>query len=78
MLVPWQARVHPEQPCSMLDRATFEKVWRHSVELLQRGFVSGSILTVDKEDAARLGPPWPRRYIYNQAQSTGQPLKLVF
>ena len=34
--------------------------------LLQRGFKTGSILTVDPEDAARLGPPWTRRYIYNQ------------
>lgn len=62
--------MHPEQPCRTLERATFDKVWRHSVELLQRGFVTGSILTVDKEDAFRLGPPWTRRYIYNQVRHT--------
>ena len=61
-----QARVHPEQPCNTLSRATFDDVWRHSVVLLQRGFTSGSILTVDPEDAKALGPPWTRRYIYNQ------------
>lgn len=37
------------------------QVWRHSSELLQRGFASGSILTVDPEEAARLGKPWTRR-----------------
>jgi len=42
-------------------------MWRHSVELLQRGFLTGSILTVDEKDAERLGPPWTRRYIYNQS-----------
>lgn len=35
--------------------------------LLQRGFSTGSILTVDADDAARLGAAWHRRYIYNQA-----------
>jgi hypothetical protein len=29
------------------------------------GFKSGSILTVDPEEARQLGPPWTRRYIYN-------------
>ena len=62
--------MHPEQPCRTLERGTFDEVWRHSVELLQRGFVTGSILTVDKEDASRLGPPWTRRYIYNQVRYT--------
>lgn len=37
----------------------------HAVVLLQRGFLTGSILTVDPEEAAVLGPPWTRRYIYN-------------
>jgi hypothetical protein len=37
------------------------------VELLQRGFLTGSILTVDAPDALRLGDPWTRRYIYNQS-----------
>ena len=36
--------------------------------LLQRGFKTGSILTVDPADAQRLGEPWTRRYIYGQAK----------
>ena len=36
------------------------------MECLQRGFTTGSIITVDKEDALRLGEPWTRRYVYNQ------------
>lgn len=38
------------------------------MDLLQRGMTSGSILTVDPEDAKQLGKPWTRRYIYNQSQ----------
>lgn len=56
-----QAGVHPEEPGRLLGREQFEAVWRHSVDLLQRGFKSGSILTVDPEEAAALGPPWQRR-----------------
>lgn len=64
----YKAGVHPEQPCADLDRAQFDVVWRHTVELLQRGFVNGSILTVDPEEAAILGDPWTRRYVYNQSR----------
>ena len=56
-----QAGVHPEQPGNSITRETFDKVWHHSVDLLQRGFQSGSILTVDADEAKRLGPPWTRR-----------------
>ena len=56
-----QAKVHPEQPGYSVDRETFERIWFHSVDLLQRGFKSGSILTVDPEDARKLGKPWTRR-----------------
>lgn len=34
--------------------------------LLQRGFQSGSIITVDPAEAKVLGKPWTRRYVYNQ------------
>jgi hypothetical protein len=44
-----------------VGRPAFETIWRHSVELLQRGFKTGSILTVDPEEAKALGPPWQRR-----------------
>ena len=60
----FKARVHPEQPCASLGRAKFEEVWRISVELLRRGFLVGSILTVDEADELRA--PGRRRYIYNQ------------
>lgn len=60
-----QARVHPEQPANTITRQEFDSLWRHSTHCLQRGFVTGSILTVDAADVARLGPPWTRRYIYN-------------
>ena len=51
----FKAGVHPEQPANTLDRAAFDAVWRHSVLLMQRGFQTGSILTVDPEEAAKLG-----------------------
>ncbi len=61
----FKSKVHPEQPANTVPRATFETLWMHSVLLLQRGFQSGSILTVDPAEAVVLGPPWTRRYIYN-------------
>jgi formamidopyrimidine-DNA glycosylase len=57
----FKAGVHPEQPAHTVDRPTFDRIWAHSVALLQRGFVSGSILTVDPEEAKVLGKPWTRR-----------------
>lgn len=54
----FKAGVHPEQPARTLPRAVFERVWAHSVLLLQRGFLTGSILTVDPEEARVLGPKW--------------------
>ncbi|CAK0783892.1 hypothetical protein CVIRNUC_007092 [Coccomyxa viridis] len=61
----YKAKVHPEQPGYSVDREAFERIWFHSVDLLQRGFRTGSILTVDPEDAQSMGKPWTRRYIYN-------------
>lgn len=63
----FKAGVHPEQPSNTVDRAAFERIWRHCVLLLQRGFKTGSILTVDPEEADKLGRPWTRRYIYNHS-----------
>lgn len=51
----FKAGVHPEAPANALDHAAFDRVWRHSVLLLQRGFKTGSILTVDPEEAQKLG-----------------------
>lgn len=50
-----KAGIHPEQPGHTVGREAFERIWRHSVELLQRGFQTGSILTVDPADAKLLG-----------------------
>ena len=61
-----QAGVHPEQPSNTVDRAAFERIWRHCVLLLQRGFKTGSILTVDPEEADKLGRPWTRRSFCKQ------------
>jgi formamidopyrimidine-DNA glycosylase len=63
----YKAGVHPEVPGLALPRASWEAVWCHSVDLLRRGFETGSILTVDPADVITLGAPWTRRYIYNQA-----------
>ena len=63
----FKARIHPDQLGKDLSRAEFDKVWRHSVELLQRGFREGSILTVDPADDVRYGPDL-RRYVYNKSR----------
>ena len=57
-----QAGVHPELPGKNVSREEFEALWRHSVLLLQRGFKTGSILTVDEDEAQKLGKPWTRRW----------------
>ena len=62
----YKAGVHPDESCTDLARGTFDALWHHTVELMQRGFVNGSILTVDPEEALVLGEPWTRRYVYNQ------------
>jgi len=64
----YKAGVHPDERCADVARETFDKVWFHTVELMQRGFVNGSILTVDPEEALVLGDPWTRRYVYNQTK----------
>lgn len=64
----FKSGVHPDQPGSTISRPAFDTIWYHCVDLLKRGFQSGSILTVDPEDAIKLGKPWTRRYIYNQAR----------
>ena len=62
----YKAGVHPDEPCDAIPRETFDALWFHTVQLMQRGFVNGSILTVDPEEALVLGDPWTRRYVYNQ------------
>lgn len=64
----YKSRLHPMVPSKSVSREKFEEIWKHSVELLQRGFTSGSILTVDAADVAKFGKPWNRRYIYNHSR----------
>jgi formamidopyrimidine-DNA glycosylase len=61
----FKAGVHPDVPGNELERTQFDEIWKHTCQLLQRGYETGSILTVDKEEAIRLGKPNLRRYIYN-------------
>ena len=62
----FKAGVHPSTLGKQLERAQFDRIWHHTVALLRRGFETGSILTVDPEEAAVFGPR-QRRYIYNQS-----------
>jgi hypothetical protein len=39
--------MHPEQPADTVSREKFEELWRWCVLDLQRGFKTGSILTVN-------------------------------
>lgn len=64
----FKAGIHPEQPAKTLSREAFERIWTHSVGCLQAGVKSGSIKTVDPEEAKLLGKPWKSRYIYNHAK----------
>jgi formamidopyrimidine-DNA glycosylase len=63
----FKAGVHPNIPGMQVSRESFDRIWHHTVELLRRGYECGSILTVDPEEAAALGKPSLRRYIYNAA-----------
>ncbi|KAH8047605.1 hypothetical protein JL721_12158 [Aureococcus anophagefferens] len=66
----FKAGVHPDRPGNSLSRdecdPAFDLIWHHTVELLKRGYATGSILTVDKEDERKYGQI--RRYIYNKAK----------
>ena len=64
----FKSGVNPNRSALDISRAEFDCIWQHTVELLQRGFASGSILTVDKEEAERLQKPGLRRYIYNRSR----------
>jgi formamidopyrimidine-DNA glycosylase len=63
----FKASVHPDIPGKALEKSEFDLVWHHTVALLRRGYETGSILTVDPEEALSLGKPNLRRYIYNSA-----------
>ena len=63
----FKAGIHPERIGKDLNEHEFQRIWHHTVDLLKRGFQTGSILTVDPEEAKQLGNPRLRRYIYNTA-----------
>ena len=64
----YKARVHPLTRVNSLTDAQLSDVWYHSVDLLQRGFRDGSILTIDSNDKAKPSFDGRRRYIYNQSK----------
>ena len=64
----FKAGIHPNRVGKTLLRHEFDKVWYHTKDLLERGYTSGSILTVDPEEARALGKARMRRYIYNTAK----------
>jgi len=61
----FKAGLHPNRSGNTLSRTEFDTVWYHTVDLLRRGYQTGSILTVDSDEAKALGKPRMRRYIYN-------------
>eukprot|EP00466_Bigelowiella_natans_P005132 jgi/Bigna1/71621/fgenesh1_pg.16_\ len=78
----FKAGVHPEILGCDLTIEEFQLIWKHTVELLRRGFQVGSILTVDPEEASQSSTrtlahthtllPAAKdrrsRYIYNQSK----------
>jgi len=64
----FKAGIHPNRLGKTLIRQEFDSVWYHTKDLLERGYTTGSILTVDPEEAQALGKPRMRRYIYNTAK----------
>jgi formamidopyrimidine-DNA glycosylase len=61
----FKAGVHPDKAGKDLEKSEFDMVWYHTVALLKRGYETGSILTVDPQEALAFGKPRMRRYIYN-------------
>ena len=49
----FKARVHPNQLAGSIGRPTLARVWLHTINLMSRGVVTGSISTVSKEDELR-------------------------
>ena len=64
----YKARVHPLTKVKDLSDSKLSNVWYHSVDLLQRGFKDGSILTIDEKDKCSENFDGRRRYIYNQSK----------
>ncbi len=43
----WRQKVHPDTPGTMIDRATFDRLWADAVHLLAIGVKNDAIITVD-------------------------------
>ena len=62
------AGVYPTTIGNTLDRSTFDTIWNVSVQLLRRGYDTGSILTVDDKLDPSVAARGERRYIYNRSR----------
>ena len=51
-----------------MTREEFDRVWAASTRLMKIGFETGRIVGIEPEEAARLGDPNRRRFVYNQRQ----------
>jgi formamidopyrimidine-DNA glycosylase len=72
----YKARIHPLARVNCLAESDMDRVWFHSVDLLQRGYSDGSILTIDEEDKRKPSFDGRRRYIYNQRKCLcGAPIR---
>jgi len=64
----FKAGIHPDRLGNELEKHEFDLIWHHTTALLRRGYQSGSIVTVDPNEAKILGMPNLRRYIYNSSK----------
>lgn len=62
------AGVYPTTLGVNLDKVTFDRIWNVTVQLLRRGYDTGSILTVDAKLDPEVAAKGERRYIYNQSR----------
>jgi endonuclease-8 len=54
--VLYRQRVHPLTPGSSLKREQFDRIWRDSVDLLNRGMTVGHIVTTEPADVGGVAP----------------------
>ena len=63
----FMAGVYPTTLGMALDRPTFDRIWGVTVNLLRRGYDTGSILTVCSTTDPDVAKRGERRYIYNKS-----------
>ena len=64
----FKSGIHPNRLGNTLTKSEFSSIWYHTVALLKRGYETGSIVTVDIDEAKSLGKPNLRRYVYNTSK----------